>query len=420
LSTLEQLNRQNIKNRTQQTFSALRHRNFRLFWTGQFISLIGTWMQTVAQGWLVLQLTNSAFLLGLVNGIGSLPVLLFSLPGGVVADRVKKRNLLIATQSTAMVLAFLLAFLTYLHLKGGFHLKVWYVVAIAAAAGSAFALDAPARQSFFIEMVGKKDLLNAIALNSAIFNGARVIGPALAGVLIGVIGMAGCFFLNGVSYIAVIIGLYLIRTEHVPAARRDSPWQDMKQGLQYAWNNKVIRALVIIVAIFSIFGMPYVVLMPIFARDILQKGAGGLGFLMTSTGVGALAGALGLASLGGGGRKGRMIFWAGMVFCAAELVFSISRSYALSLAVLPVLGVGMVSQVAVINSSLQTLVPDGMRGRVMGVFTLMFMGMMPFGSFISGTLASRWGAPFALQAGLAVCVLTSLAAFRLVPELWEL
>jgi MFS family permease len=411
---------QNIKNRTRQTFSALRHRNFRLFWTGQFVSLIGTWMQTVAQGWLVLQLTNSAFLLGLVNGIGSLPVLLFSLPGGVVADRMNKRDLLIFTQTVAMLLAFLLAWLTHLHYKGRFSLHVWYVIVIAAVGGSVFALDAPARQSFFIEMVGKKDLLNAIALNSAIFNGARIVGPALAGVLIGVIGTAGCFFLNGLSFVAVIVGLYLINVPHNPPAVKGSPWQEMKQGLAYVWHNRQVRSLEVIVAVFSIFGMPYLVLMPIFARDILQKGAGGLGFLMTSTGVGALAGSLILAAFSDSSKKGPLVFWSGALFAAASLGFAISRSYPLSLAVLPLVGLSMVSQVATINTILQTLVPDEMRGRVMGVHTMMFMGMMPFGSFIAGTLASRWGAPFTLELGAAVCLVSMLAAYRLVPELWKL
>jgi len=415
---LTSINHENIRNRTLQTFSALKHRNFQLFWSGQFVSLIGTWMQSVAQGWLVLELTNSAFLLGLVNGISSLPVLLFSLPGGVIADRMKKRNLLIFTQTVAMMLAFLLALLTYLHFKGNFELKVWYIIAIAAVGGSVFALDAPARQSFFIEMVGKKDLLNAIALNSAIFNAARIVGPALAGVLIGVIGTAGCFFLNGLSFVAVIIGLYLIRIPHVPSKSAASPWQDMKQGLVYAWRHKQVRSLEGIVAIFSIFGMPYLVLMPIFARDILQKGAGGLGFLMTATGVGALAGSLILAAFSGSTKKGALVFWSGVVFAAASLAFASSRSYPLSLAILPLVGFSMVSQVATINTILQSIVPDEMRGRVMGVHTMMFMGMTPFGSFIAGSMASRWGAPFALQLGAGICFCATVAVYKLVPDLW--
>ena len=418
MSTLTHISHENIRNRTQQTFSALKHRNFRLFWTGQFVSLIGTWMQTVAQGWLVLQLTNSAFLLGTVNAIGSLPVLLFALPGGVIADRVNKRRILLFTQTVAMILAFILAALTHLHNTGVIVLKVWYVVAIAAVGGTVFALDGPARQSFFIELVGKKDLLNAIALNSTIFNGARIMGPALAGILIGVIGTAGCFFLNGLSFVAVIIGLLMIRTD-VPAAKRsDSPWDDMKQGLKYVWNHKTVRALILIVALFSIFGMPYVVLMPIFARDILQKGASGLGFLMAATGLGALAGSLTLAAFSQIQRKGTLVFWAGIVFSLTTLAFAFSRNYILSLAILPLVGLSMVSQVATVNTMIQSTVSDQMRGRVMGVFTMMFMGMMPFGSFIAGAIASRWGAPFALQLGAGICFCATVAIYKLVPDLW--
>jgi MFS family permease len=409
---------QNIKNRTLQTFSALKHRNFRLFWTGQFISLIGTWMQTVAQGWLVLQLTNSAFLLGTVNAIGSLPVLLFALPGGVIADRVNKRRILLFTQTVAMILAFILAALTHLHNTGVLTLKVWYVVAIAAVGGTVFALDGPARQSFFIEMVGKKDLLNAIALNSSIFNGARIMGPALAGILIGVIGTAGCFFLNGLSFVAVIIGLSLIRIEAPAIKKSDSPWDDMKQGLKYVWNHRTVRALILIVALFSIFGMPYVVLMPIFARDILHRGASGLGFLMTATGIGALAGSMTLAAFSQLRKKGVLIFCAGIIFSLATLAFSLSRNYYLSLAILPLVGLSMVSQVATVNTIIQSVVSDQMRGRVMGVFTMMFMGMMPFGSFIAGSIASRWGAAFALQLGAGICLCATVVIYKLVPDLW--
>ncbi len=388
------------------TFASLRHRNFRLFWTGQLVSLVGTWMQAVAQGWLVLTLTNSAFLLGLVSAIGSIPVLFLSLPGGVAADRMDKRSLLIATQATAMVLALVLAALT--HFKA---VQVWHIVVLAALAGSVFAFDAPSRQAFIVEMVGKEDLLNAIALNSAIFNAARIMGPALAGVLIGVIGMAGCFLLNGVSFLAVIVGLALIRSEYVAAPGRLSAWQDIRLGLEYVSSNRDVLLLEVIVASFSIFGMPYAVLMPIFARDVLEVGSRGLGFLMTATGVGALAGALSLASFGKSRGRGRLVFVAGAVFAALLAAFSLSRNFTLSLVLLALLGWAMVSQVATINTILQSIVPDNLRGRVMSVHTLVFMGMTPFGSFIAGSIAQRWGAPAALQAGAAVCMATVVMIF---------
>lgn len=397
------------------TFASLRHRNFRLFWTGQMVSLVGTWMQAVAQGWLVLTLTNSAFLLGLVSAIGSIPILFLALPGGVAADRFDKRRLLMATQTMAMVLALILAVLTHCQA-----VRIWHVVVLAALAGSAFAFDAPSRQSFIIELVGKEDLLNAIALNSAIFNAARILGPALAGVLIGFIGMAGCFFINGASFLAVILGLWMIRREPSAPRPKGSAWQEMKDGLRYSWGHRVIRSLVAIVAAFSIFGMPYAVLMPIFARDILGSGARGLGFLMTANGVGALIGALGLAAIGKGRSRGRLVLTAGVVFSLALAAFASSRNFTLSLLVLPLVGWAMVSQVATINTLLQTLVPDELRGRVMSLFTLVFMGLMPFGSLLAGSVAQRFGAPAALQAGAAACLATVTTIFWTRGELLEI
>ncbi len=380
-------------------FASLRHRNFRLFWTGQMVSLIGTWMQSVAQGWLVLTLTDSAFLLGLVGAIGSLPVLFLALPGGVAADRFDKRRLLIFTQSTAMALALILAALTHYGL-----VRIWQVVLLAALSGSVFAFDAPSRQAFTIELVGKEDLLNAIALNSAVFNAARILGPALAGVLIGFIGMAGCFFLNGLSFLAVIFGLWLISGKRTAPKTSGSAWREMREGLSYSWSHPVIRPLVTIVAVFSIFGMPYAMLMPVFARDILAVGPRGLGFLMTANGVGALAGSLGLAAFNRPKGRGRLVLSAGLVFSLAVAAFSLSRSFTLSLALLPLVGWSMVSQTATINTLLQTTVPDGLRGRVMSLFTFVFMGMMPFGSLLAGSLAQRFGAPAALKAGAAICL----------------
>lgn len=370
------------------------------------VSLVGTWMQSVAQGWLVLTLTDSAFLLGLVSAIGSIPVLFLSLPGGVAADRFDKRKLLIFTQSTAMVLALTLASLTHYGL-----VRIWHVVLLAAVSGSVFAFDAPSRQAFTIELVGKEDLLNAIALNSAVFNAARIMGPALAGVLIGSIGMAGCFFLNGISFLAVIVGLWQITNQRPAPRAPGSAWREMREGLSYSWNHPVIRPVVTIVAVFSIFGMPYAMLMPVFARDILAVGPRGLGFLMTANGVGALVGALGLAAFSRTKGRGRLVMVAGIAFSLGLAAFSLSRSFILSLALLPLVGWSMVSQTATINTLLQTTVPDGLRGRVMSLFTFVFMGMMPFGSLLGGSLAQRFGAPAALRAGAAVCLGTVVLIF---------
>lgn len=396
------------------TFVSLAHRNFRLFWTGQLVSLVGTWLQQVALSWYVLTLTNSAFMLGAVSAIGSLPVLLLSLPGGVVADRVPKRGLLIVTQSVAMAMAFLLAALVHFHL-----VRLWHIIAIAAVAGSAFAFDAPARQSYQAELVPRQDLLNAIALNSAIFNGARIMGPALAGILYALIGPAGCFLLNGVSFLAVIGSLWLITVRSAPPQRGLSAWDDMRTGVTYVWRTPAVRGFMTIVAVFSIFGMAYAVLMPVFARDVLHVGASGFGFLMTATGAGALAGALGLATFSRMKRRGDFVFGAGLLFAAAVTVLAQSRSYYLSMAAMPVIGFAMVSQVATINTIIQHSVPDGIRGRVMSVFTFMFMGMMPLGSFIAGSIAERFGAPAAVMTGAVACVIALAALYWGQPEMRE-
>jgi MFS family permease len=399
-----------------QTFRALRHRNYRLWWSGQLVSLTGTWMQTVAQSWLVFQLTNSAFLLGLTGFIGSLPILLLSLWGGVVADRVHKRNLLVATQTTAMLQAFLLAFLTW---SG--KVRVEHVLIMAAILGVVNAFDAPARQAFTIEMVGKEDLMNAIALGSTLFNAARILGPAIAGVLLAVIGTAGCFTLNGVSFLAVIAGLLAMRLPSSPrAATSESALQNLKEGLAYVRSNSTVLSLLALVGTTSLFGMSYVTLMPIFARDVLKMGAQGLGFLTAAAGIGALVGALTLASLGRFRRKGLLLTAGNLLFPAAMAAFAFSRSFPLSLLCLVVAGWAMVAQNATANTLVQTTVPDHLRGRVMSVYTMLFMGMMPFGNLQAGTIASRFGAPFAVGLGAAICALAALLILWRLPQLRRL
>jgi MFS family permease len=399
-----------------QTFRALRHRNFRLYWFGQLVSLTGTWMQTVAQSWLVFQLTNSAFLLGLTGFIGSLPILLLSLWGGVVADRVHKRNLLVATQTAAMLQAFLLAFLTW---SG--KVRVEHVLIMAAILGVVNAFDAPTRQSFVVEMVGKEDLMNAIALNSTIFNAARIFGPAIAGVLVASIGVTGCFTLNGVSFLAVIASLLAMRLPPMlKAATSESARQNLAEGLAYVRSNGTVLSILVLVGTTSLFGMSYATLMPIFARDVLQVGAQGLGFLTAAAGIGALVGALTLASLGGFRRKGLLLTAGNLLFPAAMAAFAFSRSFPLSLLCLVGVGWAMIAQNATANTLVQTTVPDHLRGRVMSVYTMLFMGMMPLGNLQAGTLASRFGAPFAVGFGAAICALAALLILWRLPQLRRL
>ncbi len=378
------------------------------------VSLVGTWVQQVALSWLVLEMTDSAFWLGTVSAIGAAPILILSLPGGVAADHFSKRKLLLITQSVMMVLAFLLAFLTHFQ-----YLRIWHIVALSTLSGSAFAFDAPARQAYTAELVDRENLMNAIALNSTIFNTARVLGPALAGFLFALIGPAGCFAINGASYLAVIYGLWLIRSGR-RASGRGNPWQELKAGLGYVRSRRDISLLMLVVAAFSIFGMPYAVLMPIFARDILHLQARGFGLMMTMVGLGAIIGAIGLAAFSQMRKRGRYVLVSGLLFVGALTVFAISRNRYLSLICLPVIGFTMVSQVATINTIIQGLVPDELRGRVMSFFTLVFMGMMPIGSFIAGSIAGRFGAPAALLLGAAVCLATLTAAFYGRNDLWEL
>lgn len=398
------------------TFRALRHRNFRLFYFGQMISLIGTWMQNVAQSWLVYLLTGSPFALGLVSFAGSLPVLLCSLPAGVVADRVGKRNLIVAMQTAAMIQAFMLSFLTWTGI-----VQIWHVALLAFGLGTISSFDMPARQAFVIEMVGKEDLMNAIALNSAIFNGARIVGPAIAGILVASLGVAPSFFLNGLSFLAVIAGLLLMDVQSRPVAHTGASMrQNIAEGLNYLRSNTTVRTLTTLVAVASIFGMPYAMLMPAFAADVLHVDASGLGFLSAAVGLGALAGAFALASLAGTRRKGLLLTAGNLLFPAMLLLFAASRSFLLSLAILVGVGWAFITQNATVNSLIQSIVPDYLRGRVMSVYTLMFVGMIPVGSLQAGVVAQRFGAPFAVGLGAAIALGYSLWVLWRHPEVRKL
>jgi len=387
--------------------AALHHHNFRLFWFGQMISLVGTWMQNVARGWLVLQMTDSPFLLGLVSMLGTLPVLFVAPFGGVLADNLNKRTVVITTQITAMLLAFALA--TLILTK---QIQYWHIVVLASILGITMAIDAPTRQSFIVEMVGKKDLLNAIALNSSIFNLARILGPALAGLIISAIGIVLCFYINGISYIAVIAGLFMMRGNFSPAKKkRNHVLRDIKDGFRYARHDSNIISLITLVALSSIFIMPYLMLMPVFARDILQVGAKGLGILLASSGIGALVGALTLALFSDYRKKGRFVMAGTSTFVIATLLFSFSNNYHISLLLLLFTGWGMVTQNASINSLLQTIAPDYLRGRIMSLYVLFFMGMMPFGSLQAGFIADHFGARISVRIGAIIVACVALFIF---------
>lgn len=381
-------------------FRALRHRNYRLFFCGQIISLIGTWMQSIAQSWLVYRLTGSSLLLGLVGFSGQIPVLLFAPLGGLFADRYSRQRTLIATQTASMLLAFILSALTLLK-----HIQVWEVMLLAALLGVVNAFDIPARQAFIVDMVNSEDLINAIALNSAMFNGARILGPAIAGITVAAIGEGWCFFSNGVSYIAVIVGLLLMTVTPRPRARRvASGLESVLEGFRFAAHTGPLRALLLLLGLVSLTGMPYAVLMPIFADRILHGGARGLGLLMGSTGVGALAATLVMAARREVRGLGRWIIYASTGFGASLILFSFSRSLPLSIALLLPAGFCMLIQMSSSNTLIQTMVPDDLRGRVMSVYSMVFVGMAPFGALLAGAVAHRIGAPLTVAIGGATCI----------------
>ncbi len=375
---------------------ALRHRNFRLFWFGQVASLTGTWMQGVASGWLVLTLTNSALLLGAVQAAGSIPILLLTMFGGVLADRYDKRRILVVAQSLMMLQATMLATLSLTH-----HIQLWHVIALAVFLGILNSIEVPTRQAFHVELVGKDDLQNAISLNSTAFNLTRIIGPSVAGFVVAQTGVGGCFALNAASFLAVLAGLAMMRGPF-PAARTSvrSPLSEMRDGLRYVMHTPRIRGLVVNVAAISVFGMPYATLMPVIARDVLHGGPRMLGFLSAAAGVGALGGALVLASRGSGRprfeSRARVICAGHATAAVALVLLSFSQAFWISAILLGIIGAAVVSAVASTNTLLQTYVPDELRGRVMGVHVTVFLGFSPLTALIAGTLAHLAGVSTAL------------------------
>jgi MFS family permease len=387
------------------TFRALRHRNFQLFFGGQLISLIGTWMQSVAQSWLVYRITHSSLLLGSVGFAGQFPVFLAAPLGGIVADRYNRQRVVIGTQVASMLLAFALALLTLTH-----RITVGEIFWLAALLGVVNAFDIPGRQSFLVEMVGKEDLINAIALNSSMFNGARIIGPAIAGLLVAKIGEGWCFLVNAVSYIAVILGLFMMRVTLRKQRPQGSPIAHVIEGFRFVQKTAPIRAILLLLGLVSLVAMPYTVLMPIFADKILHGGARGLGILMGATGIGALLGALTLATRTGVYGLGRWITFSCGGFGISLVAFAVSRNFWLSTILLVPVGFCMMLQMSSSNTLIQSMVPDHLRGRVMSVYSMMFMGMAPFGALFGGAVADRLSAPVAVGMG-AIAAIGGAAIF---------
>lgn len=396
---------------------ALRHRNYRLFFSGQSVSLIGTWVTRVATSWLVWRLTHSAAMLGFVGFAGQIPTFLLGSFAGVWADRLDRYRVLVATQVFAMLQSFALAALA---LTGV--IQVWHILALQAFQGMINAFDTPARQSLLIDMIeDPADLSNAIALNSSMVNGARLIGPSVAGVVIAAVGEGWCFLGDGFTYMAVIGSLLLMRVPRRQRVRSDkNVLQDLRDGFAYAFGFPPIRAVLLLLALVSLVGMPYTVLMPVIAAETLHGGAHTLGFLMGATGVGALCGALYLASRTTVVGLGRLIPIASSVFGIGLIAFGLSRVLWLSMLLMTVTGVGFMVQMASSNTVIQTLVRDDMRGRVMAFYAMSFMGMAPFGSLIAGAVAARIGAPATVTAGGAICIIAALVFRRQLPRLGDI
>jgi MFS family permease len=390
---------------------ALGHRDFRLFWCGQLVSLVGTWMQSVGQSWLVLELTDSPFRLGLIGALQFGPVLLFSFVAGAVSDRVRKRRLLLGTQAALMLQALALA-----ALAGSGHVQFWHVAVLAAVYGLANTLDMPSRQSYIAHLVPRGDLMNAIALNSAVFNGARVVGPAAAGLLVARYGPAIAFLLNGLSFLAVLAALAAVRTEGAPRPGRGLGMRaEIAEGVRYAAGTPRVALVMGLLMVVSLFVVNTSVLVPLIARDVLHEGAHGFGLLMASLGVGAVVGALGVAALSVGRPPLGLVVGPGLAAAALVLALSTARHFGVAAAMLAALGFAQIIFMTSCNSTVQIAVPDELRGRVMGLYALVFAGMTPIGALLMGTVAEHWGVSRACAVGGGVgllLILTLVAGWR--------
>jgi MFS family permease len=385
---------------------ALRHRDFRLFWFGQVVSLVGTWMQSVGQSWLVLTLTSSPFKLGLINTLQWGPMLCFSFLAGAIADRVPKRRLILATQTALMLQAFALAFLCWAG-----HVQYWHVAVLAVLYGLAATLDMPTRQSFFVELVGKDDLMNAIALNSLIFNGARVVGPAVAGLLVDRYGVPIAFLLNGLSFLPVLAALWAMETEGNPSARKTGTVrEEIAAGLRYALGTPHVSLILGLLLAVSLFLINHNVLVPLLARDVLGEGAHGFGLLMSALGAGAVAGAIGIAVIGEGRPPRRILFGSALALGGMIFALGFIREFRLAALGLALTGLVQIVFLTSCNTTVQAAVPNELRGRVMSLYAFVFAGVTPLGAFFVGSVAEHWGASatFAVAGALGLLAVAGL------------
>jgi MFS family permease len=394
--------------RMTQSLPALQSRDFRLFWFGQMISLTGTWVQNVAQQWLVLKLTGSAFELGLVTTVQFTPLLVLALIGGAIADRLPKRNLLLATQVISALLAVALGVLV----RTG-TVQYWHILVFAGALGTVNAFYTPARQAFVPELVEKDALFNAVALNSAIFNASRVVGPALGGVLVAVLGLSLNFFLNALSFVAVIGGLLLVRTRHVPRRQTSNILENVREGLAYIKGSAVIYTLLALVGSASLFALNFTTILPLFARYVLHSGSEGFGFLTAASGCGSLVGSIAIAFFSRTSMARLLVYGGCAVLCVGEIAFALSRLYVLSIALLVIVGLAQTIFTTTANTRILSLTPSALQGRVMSVYSLMFLGVTPFGSFLSGVVAEKWGPPAPLILGGAITLAITALIFVL-------
>ena len=403
------LSKNEVRRSGETTFVAMRHRNYQLYFGGQLISNIGTWMQVIAQAWVVYQLGHSELTLGLVAFASAIPNLIVSPWGGVIVDRISRRKVLIMTQSGAMVLSFILAWLTFTNI-----VQEWHVILLAALTGVITAFDAPARQAITPELVGKKDVANAIAMNSMMFNSARVVGPAIGGMMLATVGAAWCFTVNGISFLAVLIGLWLMKLPpHRKSMQDVSPWKQLVGGLQYAASNIEISTLILLSLVFSIFGVSYTTVLPAFVEKNLQLGATAFGWVNAVTGLGAVTGAFLLVHRISNNRRGLFLIVTNIAFPVTLIAFAVTAFYPLSLVLAYLLGIGFMVQFTTINTLLQARVEDDFRGRVMGLYTLSFFGFSPFGNLLMGALGEKFGLTFVMILfGILSLVLSRLVLAR--------
>ena len=394
-------------------FRSLQYRDFAVFWTGNFLSNTGTWMQNIALGWLILMITNSPFLLGLNGFLSQAPILIFALPGGAIADRLNRRKLMLSTQTAMMLLALVLAVLTSFG-----HIKIAVILMISFLTGVATALNYPAYQALIPDLIAREDLLNAIALNSAQFNMSRALGPMLAGLALGTLGAAACFYLNALSFLALIIALLMISIPPLPSRSAEPRfWGAMLDGFRFVNEHRLLIVLLTVPAFLSLLGLPFIVLMPVFARDLLQVGASGLGHLMAGAGLGAVIAALTIAAKGKLERRGGYILSSASIFSLALILFARAHSFWWAFFLLAVMGGTMVGTLTLTNTTLQMTTPPQLRGRIMGMYYMAMTGLMPLGSLQAGAVAEVLGTRFALAFGGTVCLVYFLTVLALLPRL---